>query len=227
MGAKNYLFFGSAEAGVHNALLYTLIENCKLQGLDPERYLAEVIDRLPEHPIDGQAARVRYFADGLAFGSAEFLEGVFMRKKRLLGVKRQWSLGCLGLMGWERFVRCEISVVKLERRIIFPQTQISFLGGTPRTLHDQRRRLQQEADWRLRSGSPERVAKNPPVGSKYSAVLQYAGSQRRTQALALNLEALLWGEFRLAEDLKGDQGLRYFGSCRSLACGSVRKLDCT
>jgi transposase len=56
LGAKNYLFFGSAEAGVHNALLYTLIENCKVRGLDPERYLAEVIERLPAHPNPEQAA---------------------------------------------------------------------------------------------------------------------------------------------------------------------------
>ena len=47
LGAKNYLFFGNADAGENNALLYTLIENCKLQGLDPEAYLAEVIKRLP------------------------------------------------------------------------------------------------------------------------------------------------------------------------------------
>jgi len=32
--------------------------------------------------------RVRYFTDGLALGSAEFLEGVFKRKKRSLGIKR-------------------------------------------------------------------------------------------------------------------------------------------
>ena len=56
LGAKNYLFFGSAEAGVHNALLYTLIENCKARGLDPERYLAEVIERLPADPTPEQAA---------------------------------------------------------------------------------------------------------------------------------------------------------------------------
>ena len=56
LGAKNYLFFGSAEAGVHNALLYTLMANCKAQGLDPERYLAEVIKRLPAEPTPEQAA---------------------------------------------------------------------------------------------------------------------------------------------------------------------------
>ena len=35
---------------MHNALLYTLIANCKAYGLDPERYLAEVIKRLPAEP---------------------------------------------------------------------------------------------------------------------------------------------------------------------------------
>ena len=33
--------------------------------------------------------RVRYFTDGFALGSAEFLEGVFRRKKRSLGIKRK------------------------------------------------------------------------------------------------------------------------------------------
>lgn len=58
LGMKNYLFFGSAEAGVHNALLYTLIENCKLQDLDPERYLEEVIRKLPAEPTPEQAAEL-------------------------------------------------------------------------------------------------------------------------------------------------------------------------
>ena len=49
LGAKNYLFFGSAEAGKPNALLYILIENAKRQGLDPEKYLEKAIRRLPEN----------------------------------------------------------------------------------------------------------------------------------------------------------------------------------
>jgi transposase len=39
LGLKNYLFMGSAEAGKDSALLYTLIENCKVHDLDPEVYL--------------------------------------------------------------------------------------------------------------------------------------------------------------------------------------------
>ena len=59
LGAKNYLFFGSAEAGVHNALLYTLIANSKAHGLDPAQYLAEAIKRLPaEHAAALTPARI-------------------------------------------------------------------------------------------------------------------------------------------------------------------------
>ena len=43
LGLKNYLFFGSAEAGKSSALIYTLLANCKAEGIDPERYLAEAI----------------------------------------------------------------------------------------------------------------------------------------------------------------------------------------
>ena len=43
IGAKNHLFFGSAEAGVNNAVLYTLIENCKSIGLNPRVYIEHSI----------------------------------------------------------------------------------------------------------------------------------------------------------------------------------------
>ena len=58
VGAKNYLFFGSLEAGVNNALFYTLMANCKIQGLDPEMYLTEVIKRLPHNATAEQAAEL-------------------------------------------------------------------------------------------------------------------------------------------------------------------------
>ena len=43
---KNFLFIGSDQGGERAATLYTLIETAKLNGLDPEAYLAQVIDRL-------------------------------------------------------------------------------------------------------------------------------------------------------------------------------------
>jgi transposase len=58
LGAKNYMFFGSAEAGKASALLYTLIDSCKRNDLNPEDYLAEVIERLPENANAEQAAEL-------------------------------------------------------------------------------------------------------------------------------------------------------------------------
>ena len=46
LGLKNYLFFGSLEAGTNNATLYTLIENCKATGLNPRDYLEYALENL-------------------------------------------------------------------------------------------------------------------------------------------------------------------------------------
>jgi transposase len=43
---KNFLFLGSDSGGDRAAILYTVIESAKLNGLDPEAYLASVLDRL-------------------------------------------------------------------------------------------------------------------------------------------------------------------------------------
>jgi transposase len=56
LGMKNWMFFGSLEAGTNNALIYTLLANCRAQDLDPEDYLVEVIKRLPHDATPGQAA---------------------------------------------------------------------------------------------------------------------------------------------------------------------------
>jgi len=52
LGLKNYLFFGSLEAGQNNATLYTLIENCKAEGLNPRSYLEHVIEQLHNQPAE-------------------------------------------------------------------------------------------------------------------------------------------------------------------------------
>ena len=49
LGAKNWLFIGHPNAGPRLANLFTLVENCRLLGIDPERYLIDVITRLPDH----------------------------------------------------------------------------------------------------------------------------------------------------------------------------------
>ncbi len=43
---KNFLFLGSDKGGDRAAILYTLIETAKLNGLNPEAYLAYAIDQL-------------------------------------------------------------------------------------------------------------------------------------------------------------------------------------
>jgi hypothetical protein len=47
VGKKNWLFFGSEEAGARNAVIYTLIENCRLHDVEPAAYLKDVLERLP------------------------------------------------------------------------------------------------------------------------------------------------------------------------------------
>ena len=48
---KNYLFAGSDAGGERAAILYSLIGSAKLNGLDPEGYLRDVLTRIADHPI--------------------------------------------------------------------------------------------------------------------------------------------------------------------------------
>ena len=52
LGRKNYLFAGSDAGGERAAAAYTLIETAKLNGLDPEAYLRDVLGRIADHPIN-------------------------------------------------------------------------------------------------------------------------------------------------------------------------------
>lgn len=52
LGRKNYLFAGSDIGGVRAAAAYTLIETAKLNGLDPEAYLRDILGRIADHPIN-------------------------------------------------------------------------------------------------------------------------------------------------------------------------------
>jgi hypothetical protein len=52
IGRKNYLFAGSDAGGERAAAIYSLIETAKLNGLDPEAYLRDVIARIADHPIN-------------------------------------------------------------------------------------------------------------------------------------------------------------------------------
>lgn len=52
LGRKNYLFAGSDAGGERAAALYSLIGTAKLNGLDPEAYLRQVLERIADHPIN-------------------------------------------------------------------------------------------------------------------------------------------------------------------------------
>ena len=52
LGRKNYLFLGSDRGGGYAANLYTIIGTCKLNGIDPEGYLRQVLTVIADYPIN-------------------------------------------------------------------------------------------------------------------------------------------------------------------------------
>ncbi|GJD40950.1 IS66 family transposase ISAzs21 [Methylobacterium bullatum] len=50
VGRKNYLFAGTDRGAERAAAFYTLIETAKLNGLDTEAYLRDVLTRIAEYP---------------------------------------------------------------------------------------------------------------------------------------------------------------------------------
>ncbi len=58
LGRKNFLFAGSARGGRCAATLYTLVESCKLAGVDRLEYLRDVLVRVHTQPADRLAELV-------------------------------------------------------------------------------------------------------------------------------------------------------------------------
>ncbi len=52
VGRKNWLFVGSDNGGRTAAVLFSMTASCKRHGIDPFRYLADVLRRLPTAPRD-------------------------------------------------------------------------------------------------------------------------------------------------------------------------------
>lgn len=57
LGMKNWLFVGHPEAGKRSAIIYTIVQNCKSHGIDPQEYLIDVLEKLPTCGSDPEAAR--------------------------------------------------------------------------------------------------------------------------------------------------------------------------
>ena len=51
LGRKNFLFAGSDGGGESAAAIYSLLGSAKLNGIDPESYLRNVLSRIADHPI--------------------------------------------------------------------------------------------------------------------------------------------------------------------------------
>ena len=49
LGRKNFLFVGSKGGGKSAAVAYTLIETAKLNGVDPQAWLTDVLGRIADH----------------------------------------------------------------------------------------------------------------------------------------------------------------------------------
>src|SRR5690606_13498131 len=47
LGRKNWLFAGSVRSGQRAANVMTLIQSAKINGLDPQAYLRNVLERMP------------------------------------------------------------------------------------------------------------------------------------------------------------------------------------
>ncbi len=52
LGRKNYLFMGSSSGGKAAAIACTLIETARLNYVDPQAWLAQVLERIPDYKIN-------------------------------------------------------------------------------------------------------------------------------------------------------------------------------
>ena len=50
IGRKNWLFLGSDAGGERAAILYSIVATCKRHGVDPWRYLQDILIRISTHP---------------------------------------------------------------------------------------------------------------------------------------------------------------------------------
>lgn len=50
LGRSNWLFAASLPAGQRAAVVMSLIQSARLNGHDPDRYLKDVLERLPTQP---------------------------------------------------------------------------------------------------------------------------------------------------------------------------------
>jgi transposase len=52
VGRKNWTLAGSDAGGHRAAAVYSLVQTCKLNNVDPQAWLADVLARLPDYPAN-------------------------------------------------------------------------------------------------------------------------------------------------------------------------------
>lgn len=52
LGRKNYLFAGSHESAQRIAMIYSLLASCKVNGVDPTKWLTHVLEELPNRTVN-------------------------------------------------------------------------------------------------------------------------------------------------------------------------------
>jgi len=52
LGRKNYLFCGSDAGGKRAACIYTIVETARMNHVNPQAYLTDVLARIADHPIN-------------------------------------------------------------------------------------------------------------------------------------------------------------------------------
>ena len=48
LGRKNYMFSGFHEGAQHSAMMYSFIGSCKINGINPEEWLEDILLRISE-----------------------------------------------------------------------------------------------------------------------------------------------------------------------------------
>jgi len=51
LGRKSWLFCGSDRGGERAAVMYSLIVTARMNDIDPQPWLADVLARIAEHPV--------------------------------------------------------------------------------------------------------------------------------------------------------------------------------
>ena len=52
LGRRNWTFLGSDSGGERAAVFYTIVQTCRLNGINPEAYLTDIFGRIGDHPAN-------------------------------------------------------------------------------------------------------------------------------------------------------------------------------